>query len=74
MTINKLIDLGVHQKNIKIMNIISVHEGIDRILATFPEVIIYTAQVDESLNDDKYICPGLGDFGDRYYNSQDCFK
>lgn len=34
-----------------------------------PEIKIVTACVDECLNEQKYIVPGLGDYGDRYFNT-----
>jgi uracil phosphoribosyltransferase len=35
----------------------------------YPEIKIITAVVDEGLNDEKYIVPGLGDYGDRFFNT-----
>lgn len=49
--------------------IVSAREGIQRINKKYPEVSIYTAAVDTSLNDRKFIVPGLGDFGDRYFGT-----
>jgi uracil phosphoribosyltransferase len=37
---------------------------------THPRVRVVTAAIDEKLNNDKYICPGLGDYGDRYYGTE----
>ncbi len=51
------------------LNIIGSPEGLDRIEKEYPDLDIYIAQVDERLNDDKYIIPGLGDAGDRQYNT-----
>jgi len=42
-------------------------EGINAVHSAFPQLLIVTAAVDEYLNDDKYIVPGLGDAGDRYF-------
>lgn len=49
------------------MSVICAPEGIAKIQETFPEISIFTAAVDERLNEKKYIVPGLGDFGDRYF-------
>ncbi len=57
-------------KNISICAIISVQEGIDNILKDHPEVNIYTAVLDRGLNDIGYICPGLGDAGDRIFGTE----
>ena len=51
------------------LNIIASPEGLKRIEEKYPELDIYIAQIDERLNDDKYIIPGLGDAGDRQYNT-----
>ncbi len=45
-------------------------EGIDRILKKHPDVEIYTAAVDERLNDKGYILPGLGDAGDKIFGTK----
>eukprot|EP00924_Labyrinthula_sp_SR-Ha-C_P007576 augustus_masked-scaffold_42-processed-gene-0.46-mRNA-1 protein AED:0.20 eAED:0.20 QI:0/0/0/1/1/1/2/0/329 len=50
-------------------NVISCPEGLEKIQEKFPEVKIITCVVDEKLNGDKFIVPGLGDFGDRYYGT-----
>ncbi len=49
--------------------IVSAPEGIARIEQKHPDVTLYTAAIDESLNEKKYIIPGLGDFGDRYFGT-----
>ncbi len=51
------------------LNIIGSPEGLDVVSSAYPEVDIYIAQIDERLNEDKYIIPGLGDAGDRSYNT-----
>ena len=51
------------------LNIIGSPEGLQRIEKKYPDLDIYIAQIDERLNDDKYIIPGLGDAGDRQYNT-----
>lgn len=57
-------------KDIKVMCIIAAPEGIARVQAAHPDVEIYTAAVDERLNDHGYIIPGLGDAGDRLYGTK----
>ncbi|MGB3961642.1 MAG: uracil phosphoribosyltransferase [Sulfurimonas sp.] len=51
------------------LNIIGSLEGLERVNAAYPDVDIYIAQIDEGLNAEKYIIPGLGDAGDRAYNT-----
>ena len=56
--------------NIKFMCIIAAPEGIEALTAKHPDVQIYCAALDEKLNDDKYIVPGLGDCGDRIFGTK----
>jgi uracil phosphoribosyltransferase len=56
-------------KNIRFTSLISAPEGLKRITEKYPDVSIITAAVDEKLNDDAYIVPGLGDAGDRYFGT-----
>ncbi len=55
--------------NIRFISLISAPEGLERILNTYPDVSVITAAVDEKLNDDAFIVPGLGDAGDRYFGT-----
>ncbi|AIT91124.1 uracil phosphoribosyltransferase [Chlamydia muridarum] len=52
-------------KNITLLNVLAVPEGIERIQKDHPDVTIYVASLDEKLNESAYILPGLGDAGDR---------
>ena len=56
-------------KNIRFISLISAPEGLERITKKYPDVSIITAAVDEKLNDDAFIVPGLGDAGDRYFGT-----
>ena len=56
--------------NIRFISLISAPEGLDRILKKYPDVSIITAAVDEKLNSEAFIVPGLGDAGDRYFGTQ----
>ena len=50
-------------------SIISAPEGIKRLTTEYPDVPIYTCVIDSHLNDRKFIVPGLGDAGDRIFNT-----
>lgn len=50
-------------------NMICAPEGLKKLAAVYPSVKIVTAWVDVSLNEEKYIVPGLGDYGDRFFNT-----
>ncbi|TNE74121.1 uracil phosphoribosyltransferase [bacterium] len=56
-------------KNITFMCLISAPEGIARVQNQHPDVRIITAAIDERLNNDAYIVPGLGDAGDRIFGT-----
>ena len=56
-------------KKIISLNIIAAPEGLEVIEKSHSDIDLYIAQVDEKLNDDKFIIPGLGDAGDRAYNT-----
>ena len=51
------------------LNIIASPEGIATIEAIYPDIEIYIAQIDEKLDENKFIIPGLGDAGDRAFNT-----
>jgi len=57
-------------KKIKFLCVIAAPCGIERIKKDHPDVEIYCAQLDEKLNDNGYIVPGLGDAGDRIYGTK----
>lgn len=56
-------------KDIRFTSLISAPEGLNRITEKYPDVSIITAAVDEKLNDDAFIVPGLGDAGDRFFGT-----
>jgi len=57
-------------KKIKFLSVIAAPEGIKRIQEDHPDVQIYCATLDEKLNENGYIVPGLGDAGDRIYGTK----
>ena len=56
-------------KSIKFMSIIAAPEGVERLAKAHPDVQIYCGTIDRQLNKDAYICPGLGDAGDRIFGT-----
>ncbi|MCD8377271.1 MAG: uracil phosphoribosyltransferase [Candidatus Gastranaerophilales bacterium] len=62
-------DKNIPLENIKCINIIAAPQGIELIHKKFPDVEIITAAVDERLNEKGYIIPGMGDAGDRIFNT-----
>ena len=57
-------------KSIKFMCIIAAPEGLKRLHEAHPDVQIYVGHVDRCLNENAYICPGLGDAGDRIFGTK----
>lgn len=62
-------DKEIPLENIKVISIISAPEGITNIQTKYPQVEIITAAVDSHLNEHGYIVPGMGDAGDRIFNT-----
>ena len=56
--------------NIRLMCLVGVPEGIARVQAEHPDVDIYVAAIDDHLNENAYIVPGLGDAGDRIFGTK----
>lgn len=65
-----LIDHGVPEERILFVNLICAPEGIEKVLAAYPRLKIVTAEIDAGLDENKYIMPGLGDFGCRYFGTE----
>lgn len=59
-----------HPKDIKFMGLIAAPEGIDAFTKAHPDVDVYCAALDERLNENGYIIPGLGDAGDRIFGTK----
>lgn len=57
-------------KDIVFMCLVAAPEGIAKVLQTHPDVSIYTAKIDQGLNEQGYIYPGLGDCGDRIFGTK----
>lgn len=67
--IDSVLESGAKIENIKFISIVAAPEGVKALHEKHPEVKIYTASLDEKLNKDSYIVPGLGDAGDRLYGT-----
>ena len=66
--IAKIKERGV--EHIKFMCILAAPEGLEALIAAHPDVQVYCGALDDRLNDDKYIIPGLGDAGDRIFGTK----
>ena len=57
-------------KSIKFMCLLAAPEGLEALQTAHPDVQIYASTLDEKLNEDGYIIPGLGDAGDRLFGTK----
>lgn len=60
---------GVQPKNIIFITLLSVANGLSKVYASFPKVRVVTSSVEEELDSNAYMLPGIGDFGDRYFGT-----
>ncbi|APS57741.1 uracil phosphoribosyltransferase [Piscirickettsia salmonis] len=65
--LTRIKEVGI--KNIHFLNILAAPEGIAYLKQHHPDIQLYTAAIDEHLNEQGYICPGLGDAGDRLFGT-----
>ena len=67
--IKVLLDRGVAEEKIIFINLITVPVGIAAVSERHPNVKIITSSIEERLNENAYMMPGIGDFGDRYFGT-----
>lgn len=67
--IDSVLDRGAKAENIKFICIVAAPEGVKALQDAHPDVEIFTASLDEKLDENAYIVPGLGDAGDRLYGT-----
>jgi uracil phosphoribosyltransferase len=66
--VDRLKEIGA--KNIRYVCLLGAPQGFERLRGNHPDVLVWTASIDEDLNDEGYIVPGLGDAGDRAYGTK----
>ncbi len=69
MAVDILMEQGYEPDHIYFMGVIAAQAGFDRLAGKIPAEHITLAAIDPELNDRKYIVPGLGDYGDRYFGT-----
>ena len=57
-------------RKIKFMSIIAAPEGVEALMKAHPDIQLYVGNLDRELNENAYICPGLGDAGDRLFGTK----
>lgn len=55
--------------DVRLVSVVAAPEGVQMVCKRFPQAAIYAAVLDRGLNERKFILPGLGDFGDRYFGT-----
>ena len=68
--IDALLKRGAHPESIKFCCLVAAPEGVKILQEAHPEIDIYAAALDERLNENGYILPGLGDAGDRLFGTK----
>ncbi|NQU63992.1 MAG: uracil phosphoribosyltransferase [SAR324 cluster bacterium] len=68
-TIRSLKLKGVQEEKIIFINLVAAPEGIEAVLTAYPGIRLITAEMDTGLDENAYIIPGLGDFGDIYFGT-----
>ncbi|GAB4003774.1 hypothetical protein GCM10029992_46900 [Glycomyces albus] len=58
------------EEHIIFVNVLSAPEGIDAVRGRYPRVRMVTSSIENGLNENAYMEPGIGDFGDRYFGTE----
>lgn len=69
LAIKSLLEIGIPEEKMIFVNVISCPEGLNRLGREYPRVKIVTGMVDPMLNSERFIVPGLGDYGDRFFGT-----
>jgi uracil phosphoribosyltransferase len=69
-TLDILMESGAKESDITVITLLCAPEGIKQMRKKYNHIRIFTAAVDDLLNNDAYIAPGLGDAGDRYFGTE----
>lgn len=74
MAIRVLLDHDVPEERIVLLSLLMASPGIQSIAYAFPNVRMVTTAYDSEINEDFHIIPGIGNFGDRYFGTDDAFE
>ena len=74
MAIRVLLDHDVPEEKIVLLSLLMASPGIQSIAYAFPSVKMVTTAADATINEDYHIIPGIGNFGDRYFGTDDAFE
>lgn len=69
-TLDILVKQGAKVDDMTIVTLVCAPEGIEKLRVKYPDIPVYTAAMDDHLNENAYIVPGLGDAGDRFFGTE----
>lgn len=69
IALDELTARGIDPSNVRVVSVVAAHAALQKLSATYPSLTIFTAAIDETLNEQGYIVPGLGDAGDRTFGT-----
>ena len=69
LALQKIHESHGHESQTTLVSVLAVEEGVKKLHTQFPQTTLITAGIDPTLNGKKYIVPGIGDFGDRYFGT-----
>jgi len=71
LALEELIKRGIDPAFVRIIGVVAAPPALQKLGSLYPAVVVYTAIIDQGLNDQGYIVPGLGDAGDRAFGTLD---
>lgn len=69
IAMDELTARGIDPGNVRVVSVVAAHAALQKLSVTYPSLTIFTAAIDETLNEQGYIVPGLGDAGDRTFGT-----
>jgi len=69
IAMDELTARGIDPGNVRVVSVVAAHVALQKLSVTYPSLTIFTAAIDETLNEQGYIVPGLGDAGDRTFGT-----
>jgi uracil phosphoribosyltransferase len=69
LVMDELTTRGIDPANVRVVSVVAAHAALQKLSVTYPSLTIFTAAIDETLNKQGFIVPGLGDAGDRTFGT-----
>jgi uracil phosphoribosyltransferase len=68
-TMELLVQRGIDPARVRILSVVAAPPALQKLSQAYPTLVLYSAGLDETLNEQGYIVPGLGDAGDRAFGT-----